>query len=83
VHSASTVKDFLEEEFCTVKFTTCEKFLRGIIEGETVYTVRKLPVVESLHCWISVREVRDCCTGGKSASEGCFWMVKDLGKDFR
>jgi hypothetical protein len=55
----------------------------GIIEGEAVYTVRKLPAVESLHCWISVREVRDCCTGGKSASQRSFWTGKNLGKDIR
>jgi len=60
-----------------------KSFFGGRIEGETVYTVRKFPVVESLHCWISVRKVRDCCTGGKSASERCFWTGKKFGKDFR
>jgi hypothetical protein len=76
-----TRQDFLEEELCTVNLLLVKKiFLRGIIEGETVYTVRKLPVVESLHCWISVREVRDCCTGGKSASERCFRTGKKFGK---
>jgi hypothetical protein len=54
--------------------------LGGIIEGEPVDTVRKFPVVESLHCWIFVREVRDCCTDEKSASERCFWTGKKFGK---
>jgi hypothetical protein len=75
------LKTFWKKNSALLNLLLAKNFLRGRIEGETVDTVRKLPAVESLHCWISIREVRDCCcTGRKSASERCFWTGKKFGK---